>query len=252
MQPMLILSAETSGLAYLNGRLLGELGGEDVLSVPVSPRGAVYLEFHPMRRGFLPLCGRLTFAGGRVLAESVGEGMSALLWPSGASEIELTPEPLVAPQTAAEAECPDGAFRWLEPLGDTVGHALLHAFSSADAKNPRESEVVWENGAPRWPQTPESTALAAAEALGLGLIDEARGYMTPAALARDCLSMLMGFDGCLKMNYCAKDQGAIGMIRLLTPRCARVVPADYRAVPMPGPQGAWRLDDIFVDKSRDY
>lgn len=251
MQPMLILSAGAPGLAYVNGRVLGALEAGEILSLPVSPRGAVYLELHPTVRGYLPFCGRLTLSSGRVLPESVGEGMRALLWPCGVAEIELAPERVSGPEKDEAADdsdavrLSDGVLCRMEPLGDTVGHAFLHG-----APPSHGTEIVWENGAPHWPQTPEDTALAAAEAVALGLWDEARGYMTPGALARDCLSQLSGYDGCLKMKYCAPESSAVGLVRVLGARCAQVVRADFRASAMGGAQGTWRLDDISVVKSR--
>ena len=248
--------SDVPGLICVNGRLVGETG-ETPLAVPVSPRGAVYLEHRPMARGCLPLAGRVTFSGGRALPESITQGLWALCWPSGVVEVEMKPERLEeaettragGPEDARAAHLADGTTRLVEPLGDTVGHARLCGWRPTEIGwEEMTPEIVWAEDAPHWPQTPEDTALALAEAALLNLAEEARGYLTPSAAARGVLSALSGFDGCLPMKYPLPDgRACVGMLELLGAQMARVTPRYYRAVAMGGGQGPWRIDDIFVD-----
>ena len=110
MQPTLILRAPHPGILYINGRFAGELGPEDALIRPVNPRGAVYLDYRPLGPACHGMARKLVFSGGEPMARSAeeAEGIDVVLWPVGAVEIELTPEP-----------------RWGEALRfRAAGHAL--------------------------------------------------------------------------------------------------------------------------------
>ncbi|MEF9895988.1 MAG: hypothetical protein RR843_09465, partial [Clostridia bacterium] len=126
--------------------------------------------------------------GGCVLPASVPDapGLAAVLWPGGVTEIELTPEPIggrVLPDSPAQLpgaqRTEDGAVRTFELLNDTVGHAQLSIWREQDgAWACVHREILWAQGAPAWPDTPDKTAMAALEAALLGLNDEAAGYLT--------------------------------------------------------------------------
>ena len=74
-----------------------------------------------------------------------------------------------------------GRIRAIVASGDTVGHATLEIWRlSAEGLTLVTSEPAWAQGAPRWPQTPAQTAMAAVEAALAGLDAEAEGYLAPS------------------------------------------------------------------------
>lgn len=93
MHPMIMITARESGLVYANGVYLGEVRPEAPLFRPVSPFGAVAIEFHPFRP--MTLCGilRIAFSAGKPVAESILPENSACVvqWPFGITEIALSP-----------------------------------------------------------------------------------------------------------------------------------------------------------------
>ena len=95
MQPTLILRAPHPGLIYINGRFAGEVGPDDPLLRPVQPRGAVYLEYRPLRDACRSMARKLVFSGGEPMAASAEEadGVDIVLWPGGEVELELSPAP---------------------------------------------------------------------------------------------------------------------------------------------------------------
>lgn len=99
MQPTIICAAAAPGMIYLNGRFAGEASAERPLVAPVSPGGALYLEYRPLTGAGLPLARKCVFSGGAPMAESLAQaaGLSCVVWPGGALEIELTP-----PQSSVE------------------------------------------------------------------------------------------------------------------------------------------------------
>ena len=92
MQPTLILRAPQPGLIYISGRFAGEVGPDEILIRPVQPRGAVYLEYHPLSDACASMARKLVFSGGEPLPASVedAEGVDIVLWPGGEVEVELT------------------------------------------------------------------------------------------------------------------------------------------------------------------
>ena len=93
MQPTLILRAPQPGLIYINGRFAGETGPDDPLFRPISPRGAVYLEYRPRTSAHPSMARKLVLSGGEPMLGSVedAEGVDIVLWPGGEIEMELTP-----------------------------------------------------------------------------------------------------------------------------------------------------------------
>lgn len=260
MQPVLLITSTVPGMLWVNGRMAGELDEGHSVAQPVSPQGPVYLQHFPARPGYLPLTRRFTLSGGRVLPASLAgaQGLWAVAWPGGALEIELTPE-MLSPAAQAPfsplnlpgaAQQEDGTVRVLEPLEDTVGHVRLNSYRlEGGAWKAVHSEILWSQGGPRWPATPEQTALALAEACLLGLADEARGYLLPGAP----LPGLEGASACVPMRYPAPGgRAAVGLVYLQGDSLAAVRPMYYRAVATGGPQGTWRLDDILVESPGAY
>lgn len=90
MQPTIICTAPGAGVVYVNGRFAGEASRERPLFAPVSPCGAVYLEYRPLGlEGGLAT--KLVFSGGMPLEESLSDsdGVCAVAWPGGALEVEF-------------------------------------------------------------------------------------------------------------------------------------------------------------------
>lgn len=96
MQPMLVMRASHAGILYLNGHFSGELSADEPLIRPVAPRGALYLDYRPLTSARASVARKLVFSGGRPMAQSIeeAENLSAVLWPSGICEIEITPDGL--------------------------------------------------------------------------------------------------------------------------------------------------------------
>ena len=95
MQPMIVVTSPVPGMLYINGRFAGEASRARPVIAPVSPWGALYLEFRPLESGTEALARKCVFSGGRLLAESLADapGLYCVLWPGGVAEIELSPEP---------------------------------------------------------------------------------------------------------------------------------------------------------------
>jgi len=93
MQATMVITAPGPGLIYINGHFAGEAGPDLPLMRPIAPTGAVYIEYHPLMSAYRGLARRLVFSGGVPLPSSAGEAeeMQIVLWPCGATEIELMP-----------------------------------------------------------------------------------------------------------------------------------------------------------------
>ena len=90
--PVLYISPDTAGLVYINGHLAGECGAAAPLVMPVAPQGAMYLEYHPLRAGIMPVSRRLNFAGGYIAPGSEPiEEMYIVAWPESVIDVEISP-----------------------------------------------------------------------------------------------------------------------------------------------------------------
>lgn len=259
MQPVLIITSAVPGLIAIGGRPAGEAAAGEIV-VPVAPRGAVYIEHRPMVNGYLPLTRRLTLSGGQIMPESVADlpGLSVVLWPNSVAELGLSPEAIAPAATQAvkgtaldpaAVAMDDGSMRLIEPLGDTVGHARLTVFQpNGGAWVSAHTEILWAAGAPRWPTSPDETALAAIEAALLGLTEEASGYMAPGAAGQLDQLDLTHVIGCTPLKHPdALGRTAVGLVRLVHGHLARVVPLYYAVAAIGGTQGTWRIRDLFVE-----
>lgn len=99
MLSTLSITAPAPGMIYLNGRFAGEASDDAPLLLPVNGLGAMYLEYRPLREGWLPMARRIVLSHGRPVA--LPEGIFAILWPSRLLELELAPS-RCAPETAEE------------------------------------------------------------------------------------------------------------------------------------------------------
>lgn len=93
MQPTLICTSRVPGMIYINGRFAGEASEARPLMAPVSPGGAVYLEYRPLSGPGRALARKIVLSGGAPLADSLSNagGLSCVAWPGGAIEAEFSP-----------------------------------------------------------------------------------------------------------------------------------------------------------------
>ena len=132
---------------------------------------------------------------------------------------------------------------------DIAGHARLETWRIADGALIREGvESAWADGAPHWPQTAQDTMLAALQAAFLGLSGEADGYLAPQLAGGGLLERCVeGYNACAALKYGLPDaRGSVGLLRAEAPNCARVFPLYYRAAPMGGMQGPWRIEAVEI------
>lgn len=90
--PVLYISPDTAGLIYVNGHLAGECDAAQPLVMPVAPQGALYIEYHPLRAGYMPVSRRINMAGGCIAPGSEPlEDMYIVAWPGAVIDVEITP-----------------------------------------------------------------------------------------------------------------------------------------------------------------
>lgn len=251
MQPFLFISGDVPGLIYLNGRLAGGAAKEPVC-LPVSPTGAVYIEYMPLTPGYLPFTRTLALSAGEVVQGSLSpeRGLSVLAWPEGVAELSVEPEPVsgYAQMTDDAGVYVDEATRqFVTPLDDVARHALVQTLQLSNGEwRMIASEVMWAADGPKWPDNPEDTAIAACQAAILHLPGEASGYVAPAAAQaeRRILDLYGRFDGCAKATYSHNND--VALVRVEGPNFARVTYAGYSCSRLGGMQGEWRLDDFYV------
>lgn len=92
MHPMILISSNADGIVYANGIYLGEIRKDAPLFRPVSPYGAVSLEFHPFVPMALTSNVRIVFSNGKPLSESLypDSGLIITAWPFGITEINFS------------------------------------------------------------------------------------------------------------------------------------------------------------------
>ncbi|NLG24237.1 MAG: hypothetical protein GX558_02700 [Clostridiales bacterium] len=143
-----------------------------------------------------------------------------------------------------------GAIAALEDLNDVVGHARRRQWAMSDGEyQVIADEILWSDGAPRWPSSPAEAALATIEAAQLGLDDEAAGYLAPTAdsRTRQALTDLADWDGCAPLRRALPDgRSAVGGLRLLADNLTSVTPVYFNCVSGEGDQGYWRVDWLKI------
>lgn len=212
-----------------------ELSRPGAQAVHALPSGAQPPEVS-LTQGEVRLLGQ-TESGGQYLLCLKEEDLSSVLLSVSARRVDLES---------------DGSVRALVDEQDQAGHArLLHWTRAQDggyAAGPEE--ILWAQGAPNWPDSPENTALAALEAARLGLMDEAAGYLSPALAARECAPFLAAAraDGCARMKYpMPNGRQASALLYLENENLLTCRAVYYHALPMGGAQGVWRLDALELD-----
>jgi hypothetical protein len=195
------------------------------------PEGAQLPDVHA-RPGGISLSGAL--AGGGRYAMALSEGGERLL----------------LSESGREASWQGGALRVVQDLHDTVGHARLRLWAPTEGDYAvTEEELLWSEGAPNWPSSPVETTLAAIEAMQLGLIDEAAGYLSPEAdvRTRQTLRDLAEWDGCVPLKRALADgRSAVGATRAVSQNLTAVTPVYFSCSPGGGAQGYWRVDWLKI------
>ena len=192
------------------------------------PEGASIPRLQTLRDG-MALLGECT--GGMYLA-TADPNLHAMTGFLRAKRIEITPDERIRATVAP---------------GDTVGHASAEEWQLTPAGlQLHSSQCSWEHGSPRWPQTPEETALAAVEAAMAGLEDEADSYMLPRLREKQPLrDIAERCDLCVKMKYMPPDSGpCIGLLRLEGGSLARIEPLHFRAIHSDRREFPWQLEEI--------
>lgn len=91
MQPTTVITSPAAGLAYINGRLAGELAPESPIIMPITPNGTVYIELIPFGRIFRSCAYRLPVKNGMPDTGNTDNTMKLMLYPNGVIEISLRP-----------------------------------------------------------------------------------------------------------------------------------------------------------------
>ena len=286
MQPILLVRAARPGAVFLGGRFAGEVEESREMALPVAAQGAQILQFFPYDDS-LPMARKLVFSRGRPVASawSALKGVRAVSWPCGAVEIEL--EPSSAQKSAAaqarrvgemdvldeETETgqrltlsragnvllcvegreatlrADGSVYVLSELGDEVGHARAAVYTpTAEGYALASSDMLWAQGAPVWPQSPEACALAALQAQLLALSGEAEGYLAAgyARASAPLAEIVEGFDACVRMKFpLPSGENAVALLRLAGENLLEAVPVLYSASATGGTQGSYRIERLL-------
>lgn len=141
-----------------------------------------------------------------------------------------------------------GMLRAFNIMEDTVGHARMDTYKpSSSALALVASEYMWANGAPQWPQSAESTMLAALEAEFLSLHSEAEAYLAPQLRGQNLLSSLISeYDAAIPLRYSIPDaHPGAALLRRTSPRTAHARAVHFHALPEGGAQGTWQIDWII-------
>ncbi len=139
-----------------------------------------------------------------------------------------------------------GALHCMEAENDLVGHARARVWSP-DAQGryaPRQEEIVWQYGGPRWPQTPRETARAWLEALCLGASEEASGYLAHPERQED-LAARIGVPGAVVDLPAEGEDGVrLGALELVRENVAVVRPFAFALARRAGRQGPWLIESV--------
>ena len=194
--------------------------------------------------------------------------MRAVSWPCGAVEIEL--EPSSAQKSAAaqarrvgemdvleeETETgqrltlsragnvllcvegreatlrADGSVYVLSELGDEVGHARAAVYTpTAEGYALASSDMLWAQGAPVWPQSPEACALAALQAQLWRFPAKRRlsRRWIRARASAPLAEIVEGFDACVRMKFpLPSGENAVALLRLAGENLLEAVPVFYK------------------------
>lgn len=93
MQPMIMITSLFDGLISINGAYQGEVRSDAPLFRPVSPFGAIAIEFRPFKPLTLSIAARIAFSNGKPVQGSIRPEACVFVtsYPFGITEIALSP-----------------------------------------------------------------------------------------------------------------------------------------------------------------
>ena len=227
MQPTIICVTPAAGMIYLNGRFAGETSPQRPLFAPVSPSGALYLEYVPLEGDWGAMARRLVLSGGMPLAEPLAdaEGLCCVAWPGGALEVGLTP-----PRRVTEYFTLEGL-----PCAVSRGSSVALSLNGVPVALPAGA------GLPRLLRLKDAAAL-------VGESEGGEKYLAALAAERPLAAVGEICDLCVPMQYAVPDaRPCVGLLRALNDHLAAVRPLYYRAEPAPTPQSPWQIEAISLE-----
>lgn len=139
-----------------------------------------------------------------------------------------------------------GVIHCVEPLGDFVRHTSVRTIAPDAYGDYREvsRELSFEEGAPRWPASPEDTARAWLEALLLGAHEEAAGYLlNPMELPR--FQQTVGaYDAVAALPERGASGVRLGVLAVTGENLAIVREIVFTAVPRESAQGSYKIESV--------
>ena len=194
------------------------------------PDGASLPDIHTTANGaeiYMGACGKQ-----RYLAAFASDS----LLPLGtivADAIDLSADSTIAASTA---------------LHDTAGHTRIDTYSASQAalEHTSTTYTFGENGRIR-PSDAEQAALAAAEAVLLGLNDEAANYLSGSLTTTQLSDILNGVDTVIAIKYSIPGaHPAIGLVSRTGSHTASVIPLYYKSTR--AADGSWRITAFKKEK----
>lgn len=145
----------------------------------------------------------------------------------------------------------NGDITSLIPMADTTGHAELTVWSYVDGQYTETRNVVWMDGEPRQPATPEETARAFLEAWAMGLKDEALGFLSNdlrQGLSEEDIGGFLGeFERIEAARFApmyAEGEVALALVRKEQGDLFGARPVAIKVVEEETGTGKWKVDNI--------
>lgn len=145
----------------------------------------------------------------------------------------------------------NGDVTSLIPMADTAGHGELTVWSYADGQYAETRNIVWMDGEPRKPGNQEETARAFLEAWGMGLKDEALGYLSGdlrAGLSAEDIGGFLGdfeqIDSARFAPMHAEGEVALALVKKEAGELYGARPVAIKVVEEETESGKWKVDNI--------
>ncbi len=170
--------------------------------------------------------------GSDLYSGSVGNGEYVVSF----SSADRTPTGVI---TADALRIDDGSIHTVTALNDIANHAQHSVYTINESGfELTSSEITWAESGRRYPSNGEEAALAAIEALLLGLHTEAGEYMNGV------ISLTVSdIDTVVSMKYAVPGPlPAIGLVNRINDRVAQITPMYFRAAK--GADSRWRITEI--------
>jgi hypothetical protein len=144
-----------------------------------------------------------------------------------------------------------GEVTSLLPLGDTTGHARLTTWTFSGGQYTEQQNIVWFDGDPKIPQTPEDTGRAFLEAWALGLTGEAMEYLShdlSGGLSEPEIHEFLGayerIEAARYAPICADGEITLALVRREGEGLFGARPLAIRCVEEENDKGKWKIDNI--------